>query len=244
MKFLLPFFCLLLFSKDGVHATGLRHLKKEVDDKKTDADVSEVNTATNLEGNAPDEKGPWEEEKIQWNNLSLDDVYAPSSTPTAAQTDLPTNAQTFETASDLPSQVPTLAPSEDRAMITLAPTEAPSTLSISYETFSGGEPSGKSFRIQIDFDDTPHQNAWHLFQGLGPSKKEIYAKDFGTIQSGGRQITTFEDMTTGNYTFLIADINADGIGQGKISIYDGNDTQLWESEGDFGFLIEKPFLIH
>lgn len=238
MKYFVPFVSLLILTLDAVHASGLRRMKKEDDiEKKSDPDINE-------EDAAPKEKAPWEEDKVQWDELSLNDVYAPTSVPTPAPTDVPTQAQTTETESDAPlSQVPTPAPSEGVVPTTSAPTESPSALSVSYETFSGKEASGKSFRIQIDFDDTPEQNAWHLFKGLGSSKTEVYAQDFGTIQIGGRHVTTFEKMETGGYTFVIADMHANGIEQGKIAIYDGEDTLLWESGGDFGFIIEKPFLI-
>lgn len=236
----MPFFCLLLKSWDGIHAAGLRQLKKETDDKKGGNDVNEENATVEWEGVAPDK---WEEETVQWGNLSLDDMYAPSATPTIAPTDIPTQAQTLKRVSETPSQAETLSPANDTTLMDSLPTEKPSTISAFYETFSGGDPSGKSFRIEIEFDDTPQQNAWHLFEGLGSSRTEIYAKDFGTILTGGLQITTFHNMKIGGYTFVIADINADGIGKGKIAIYDGDDTQLWENVGDFEFLIEKPFLI-
>ena len=237
MKYFVSFVALLMLTLDGVHAGGLRRLKKEDDNNmKNNPDITE-------EDAVPKEEGPWEEYE---DNLSLKDEYVPTIMPTIAPTDVPTQAQTAETVSDTPSQNPILAPSEGVVPTTSTPTEAPPALPalpISYETFSGKEASGKSFRIQIDFDNSPEQNAWHLFKGLGSSKKEIYAQDFGTIQVGGRHVTTFEKMETGGYTFIIADMHADGIGQGKIAIYDGEDVLLWESGGDFGFIIEKPFLI-
>jgi len=59
----------------------------------------------------------------------------------------------------------------------------------------------------------------------------------------GKVVTTFDYMEPGDYTFIIADIMSEGIGpDGKISAFVG-DTLLWEVDGDFGFLVEKPFLI-
>ena len=210
MKYLLVVASTLLLVFNVAHAEGLRRLKKDDGDEIVTVDENEAK---------------------QLDTLSLHDEYAPSFSPTAA-------------ASDVPSQVPTVAPSKGAVTTTSPfPSEPPSALPIIYETYSGKVASGKTFRIEIKFDYKPQQNAWHLFKGLGSSKKEIYAKDFGSLQSGGMHVTTFENMEAGEYTFVIADIKADGITGGKLAIYIKDDVLLWERDGAFGFLVENAFLI-
>jgi len=140
----------------------------------------------------------------------------------------------------------TIVPSE-------APSESPPTVQAQDEgdvrnkSHSGGDAaSGRIFRIEINFDEHFKKNAWHLFTGSGSNKKEIYAEDFGKLQRGGTHVTTFEDMTAGVYTFIIADIQVDGIASEGVAVYqliDGEYSLLWEESGNFGFLLENSFTI-
>lgn len=222
MEYFLPLASILLLLTDAAHAAGLRRLKNDPKDETVQW-----------------ENGHWKDEAAPSESLNLNDRFDSASTSPSTPD------------SDTPSQVPTMAPSKiegatisQAPSVPLAPSASPSKLPVTYETYSGSEMTGKSFRIEITFDNNPQQNGWHVFKGIGSSKSEIFAKDFGTIQSRGKIITTFEDIEAGAYTFVIADINADGIDEGKVSLYVGDDDiLLWERDGDFGFLIEKAFII-
>jgi hypothetical protein len=158
---------------------------------------------------------------------------APSQLATSAPSQL---------ASSAPSIIPTQSPTSE------APSSAPTV--IIHELFSGGDQStsARSFRIDIKYDDKASQNAWHLFKGFGSGKKEVYAVDFGTLQSkaGMTVSVAFEDMPAGIYTFVIADLGNDGISNGRIAINeieDGRDISLWENDGGFDFIIEQVFSV-
>jgi hypothetical protein len=197
----------------------------------------------NIENRGVKEDVAKEKPVINLGSLSLNDEFAPSFSPTTQIADSPTISPTLApSAVHSPSAALSSAPTASTA-----PSSAPSKLVIKSETYSGGEPSGKSFRIDIRFDNKFSQNAWHLFQGSGSQKKALYSQDFGKIGVGGLHSTIFTGMPMGVYTFVIADIGNDGISGGRIAIYkvaeNQADTLIWEEQGNFGFLSEKAFLI-
>lgn len=175
--------------------------------------------------------------ELDYESLSLNDEFAPSFSPTLSPSESPSGSPSVS-----PSLAPTLSPT-----VSTAPSSAPSGLLITTATYSGNDPSGKSFRVEVKLDDNFQQNAWHVFQGTGSLKDDIYSQDFGGIHVGGLHKTLFMDMPVGAYTFAIVDIGNDGVSGGKVAIYQieegRDDTLLWEMGGNFGFLVEKPFLI-
>lgn len=185
---------------------------------------------------------------------SLDQAYSLSQTPTELyydpttsampsdshqQTWMPSSSPSIHTSSS-PTPAPSLTPT------TQVPSEMPTTFPLVYESFSGGDTqAGRNFHIKMRYGDSTSQIAWHLFEGFGSAKIEFYSVDFGTlVHSNTAVVTTFQNMPSGVYTLVIADI-ASGIHQVTISkiVDGGDDILLWENDGDFGFIIEQVFYV-
>ena len=65
------------------------------------------------------------------------------------------------------------------------------------------QPKGISLRVEINYDEYPHENAWILYND--DTKEQLYSIDYGAIPTSGLKSEIFKDLVPGKYVFLFLD---------------------------------------